>query len=310
MFRIAAIAVVGAILTQQPAKPPAPATPATPPPATDIYEIVFDGTLAGLKGAKPRPIATERGYENQPSFTPEGKTILFTANREGKQTDIFEFDRAARKAQQLIATPEAEYSATVTPDGTGFSVIRVEIDGTQRLWRFDRRGENPRIVLNDIKPVGYHAWVDADTLVLFVLGPPATLQLARVPTGKAEVLARDIGRSLQRIPGGSSVSFVQREADGEFSVKALDAAKGGITTIVRVAPGSSDRDCAWLADGTLLMSAGTRILAYRPSTPPGSSEPWTEVFDAVPHKLGPITRMAVAPDGKALAIVVGEPPRP
>ena len=307
MFRIVAIAVLAAALTQQPAKPPAPATP---PPATDIHELVFDGTLAGLKSAKPRPIATERGYENQPSFTPDGNAILFTVNRDGKQTDIFEFDRASRKSRQLVATPEAEYSPTVTPDGTGFSVIRVEGDGTQRLWRFDRRGENPRIVLNDIKPVGYHTWVDADTLVLFVLGPPATLHLARVPTGKSEVLARDIGRSLQRIPGGSSVSFVQREAEGEFSINALDPAKSAITRIVRAVPGSTDRDCAWLLDGTLLMSAGTRIFAHRPAIPPSGPESWTEAFDAAAHKLGPVTRMAVAPDGKALALVVGEAPRP
>ena len=260
MLRFAVILCVAG-LTQQPAKPQAPGAP---PPATDIYEVVFDGTLAGLKAAKPRAVATERGYENQPSFTPEGGTILFTANRDGKQTDIFEFDRASRQARQLIATPEAEYSATVTPDGTGFSVIRVESDGTQRLWRFDRRGENPRIVLNDIKPVGYHVWIDSETVVLFVLGPPATLQLARVPTGKAEVLARDIGRSLQRIPGGSSVSFVQREAEGEYAVMALDAVKSAITKIARVAPGSTDRDCAWLPDGTLLMSSGSRIVALRP----------------------------------------------
>jgi Tol biopolymer transport system component len=304
MFRIVAIAVLAAALTQQPAKPPAP------PPATDIHELVFDGTLAGLKSAKPRGVATERGYENQPSFTPDGNTILFTANRDGKQTDIFEFDRASRKSRQLVATPEAEYSPTVTPDGTGFSVIRVESDGTQRLWRFDRRGENPRIVLNDIKPVGYHTWVDADTLVLFVLGPPATLHLARVPTGKSEVLARDIGRSLQRIPGGSSVSFVQRDAEGEFSINALDPAKSSITRLVRALPGSTDRDCAWLADGTLLMSAGTRIFAHRPTMPPSGPESWTEAFDTAAHKLGPVTRMAVAPDGKALAFVVGEAPRP
>ena len=67
-------------------------------------------------------------------------------------------------------------------------------------------------MLADIKPVGYHTWIDSDQLALFVLGPPATLQLARVSTGKADTLARDIGRSLQRIPGGRLVSFVMRES--------------------------------------------------------------------------------------------------
>ena len=80
-------------------------------------------------------------------------------------------------------------------------MIRVEPDKTQRLWRVDRSGKSPAVILPEIKPVGYHTWVDADQLVLFVLGPPATLQLARVSTGKADIVARDIRRSLQPIPG-------------------------------------------------------------------------------------------------------------
>ncbi len=291
------------LLAQQPTPQPATATP----PATDIYELTFDGSIDGLRKATVESVTRERGYENQPNFTPDGKTILFTANRDGKQTDIYEFDRTKRSIRQLVATPEAEYSATVTPEGSVFSVIRVEADGTQRLWQFDRNGTNPRLVLADIKPVGYHAWVDAKTLVLFVLGKPATLQVARVPAGTADVVAQDIGRSLQRIPGGQSVSFVHREADGEFWVKALNPATGAITPIVRATEGSDARDCVWLSDETLLMSAGTRILAFRPSsagTPADGT--WREVFDAAAHKLGDVTRMAVAPDGKSLAIVVNE----
>jgi dipeptidyl aminopeptidase/acylaminoacyl peptidase len=272
--------------------------------------LPFAGSADALRSATPQPVATERGYENQPFFSNDGRAILFTANRDRKQTDIYEFDRIARRIRQLVATPEAEYSATITPDGAGFSVIRVEADGTQRLWRFDRNGTNPRVVLTDIKPVGYHAWIDENRLVLFVLGQPPTLQLASVATGKAEIKARDIGRSLHRMADRRSVSFVQREADGEHWVKALEPASGAITPIVRAAPGSTARDCAWLPDGTLLMSSGTRILAHRPSA---SAKPadvvWHDVFDAAAHQLGDVTRMAVAPDGKTLAIVVNEAAR-
>jgi Tol biopolymer transport system component len=302
MHAVLAIATLIVVLAvQQPVAP-------SPPPATDIYELSFTGSVDSLARALPRPVATERGYDNQPSYTLDGAFILFTANRDGKQTDIYEFDRSSRRIRQLVATAEAEYSPTIVPGGDGFSVIRVEADGTQRLWRFDRSGANPRIVLQDIKPVGYHAWIDGDALVLFVLGKPPTLQRARLSTGTGEVVARDIGRSLQRIPGGRSVSFVQREADGTFWVKSFDAAGGAITAIAPVAPGSTDRDCAWLPDGTLLMSSGTRIFARLAGTggDPTKGE-WREVFDAAAHQLGAVSRMAVAPDGKAIAIVAQEP---
>src|SRR5262245_57477061 len=54
---------------------------AAPPPATDIYELTFDGTLAGLKASKVQPVSTAPGYDNQPAYTADGAAILFTANR-------------------------------------------------------------------------------------------------------------------------------------------------------------------------------------------------------------------------------------
>ena len=37
-------------------------------------------------------ITRSPGYDNQPSFTPDGAAILFTSNRGGTQTDIYRYD--------------------------------------------------------------------------------------------------------------------------------------------------------------------------------------------------------------------------
>jgi hypothetical protein len=256
----------------------------------------MSGGLDTLRNAKPTAITTEKGYDNQPFFTPDGRAILFTANRDGKQMDIYEHTRGG-STRQVIATPEGEYSPTITPDGA-ISVIRVEADGTQRLWRFERNGTAPHVLLANVKPVGYHAWIDGGRLALFVLGPPATLQLAR-PGGPGETVATDIGRSIHRIPGSRGISFVQREGEGKYVVKELDPDSKRITTLTAAVEGSSDRDTAWMPDGTLLMSAGTRVFAWKRGD--GS---WREVYDVKPHGLGAASRLAVSPDGRALAIVV------
>jgi Tol biopolymer transport system component len=289
MIRFVLAAALMLVAQQQPA----------PPPSTDIYLVEMSGGLDSLNAAKPQPIAIEQGYDNQPSFTPDSRTVLFTANRDGKQTDIYEHTRGGT-TRVLIATPEGEYSPTITPDG-GVSVIRVESDGTQRLWRFDRNGSNPHVLLANVKPVGYHAWIDGGRLVLFVLGPPATLRLARPGEGSAETVATDIGRSIQRIPGGRAVSFVQREGEARFVVKQLDPDSKRITTLTDAVAGSTDRDSAWTPDGTLLMSAGTRIFAWKVG-----ETTWREVYDVKPHRLGAVSRIAVAPDGKAIAFVVSQ----
>ena len=268
-----------------------------------------------MKGAKPAPVSTAPGYDNQPMFSPDGSRILFSANHDGKQTDVYAFDRATGRASQITQTPENENSPTFLPAGFfaeagGFSVVQSEMpaapggERVQRLWRFNAKGGNPQLILADIKPVGYHAWIDADKVALFVLGQPNTLQLASVKTGKAEILTRAIGRSLHRVPGTRRVSFVQRDGEsGPYLIKEVDVDSRKVETLATFVEGSSDRDYAWMPDGkTVLMSAGTKVFSWTR----GAAAP-VVVFDAGDHGLGAVSRMAVSPKGDAVAIVVTEP---
>ncbi len=190
----------------------------------------------GVVPAQPAPMSVAPGYDNQPMFSPDGRRLLFAANRDGKQIDIFMFERASGRVSQLTETAQNENSPTFVPAGIGdagsFSVVQSEPDRSQRLWRFNASGKNPQLVLADLKPVGYHAWVEPDHLAMFILGQPATLQVGRVSTGKAEVMARDIGRSLHRIPGTRLVSFVQRESPTEFWIRQIDIDSRQIAPIV------------------------------------------------------------------------------
>jgi len=209
-------------------------------------------------------------------------------------------------------TPESEYSPTVTPSGN-LSVIRVELDAakTQRLWQFTLDGRDPRPVLENVKPVGYHAWSDDHTLALFVLGQPATLQLADAGPGAAVVLASDIGRSLQRIPGASSksaISFVQRErsADGvgpgRFVIKELNPATREISVLTPAVEGSTEADTAWTPDGTLLMVKGPALYGWK-----RGESGWKEIATLERLGLPAASRLAVSPNGGWLALV--GPPR-
>jgi Tol biopolymer transport system component len=303
-MRAVLLAAVALGLLQAPPQPPQPAP--APPPGTDVYLVPLSAGLASMKSATPAPVSVSPGYDNQPMFSPDGARILFSANRDGKQLDVYAFDRASSRVTQLTRTPENENSPTFLPAGIGaaggFSVVQSEMDRTQRLWRFDAQGANPQLILADIKPVGYHAWVDADRLALFVLGQPATLQLARVSTGKAETAADGIGRSLHRIPGTRLVSFVQREASGDYWIKSIDIDSKTIDPLVKTVEGSSDRDYAWMPDGkTVLMSAAKKVFSWT-----RGATGWTEVFDVTAHKLGNVSRLNVSPKGDAVAIVVSE----
>src|SRR5262249_43107535 len=149
------------------------------------------------------------GYDNQPSFTPDGKSILFTSTHADGQSDIYRYDLATKRTSQVTHTAESEYSPTVMPDGKRFSVIRVERDSAQRLWSFALDGSDPRVIVPSLKPVGYHAWLDDGTLAMFVLGSPNALVHGDPTTGRVDTLARRIGRSLAAIPGAHAFSYSQ-----------------------------------------------------------------------------------------------------
>src|SRR5262249_25986330 len=177
-------------------------TPTPAPPASDIFIITVKTKDRELRFGQPTKITNYVGYNNQPFFLPGGHNLLYTSIRD-KQADIYRYDIRSGATTQVTNTPESEYSPTLMPDGKNISVVRVEADGTQRLWKFPLAGGAPTLILEKTKPVGYHLWIDGQTLALFILGgsgKPNTLQIVAVATEKAETVAENPGRILRRIP--------------------------------------------------------------------------------------------------------------
>jgi hypothetical protein len=269
-------------------------------PSTDIY-------LAGLKmdaGAihieKPVNVTHRKGYDNQPYFLPDGQAFFYTVIGEDEQADSYRYDLKTGASKALFHTKDSEYSPTLTPDGKHISVVRVEADQTQRLWMFPLAGGEPELVLPNVKPVGYHVWVDDHTLVLFILGEPNTLQSADTKTGKTQVIADKIGRCIRNIPKTNKVSFARNTEGKNWNIEEWDPQTN--TTKVLTTAVSDEADYAWLPDGSLLMAADSKLLRWDPAKGSG----WTEVADFSKDGLHGITRMLVDPAGDRLAIVAEE----
>ena len=277
---------------------------AATPPDTEIFLAPLSSSSSPAVG-RPVNITSSPGYDNQPSFTPDGAAILFTSIRGGgTQTDIYRYDVASGATTRVTDTPESEYSPTVTPDGGHISVIRVEADGTQRLWRFTSDGRSPELVLTGVKPVGYHAWTDDHTLALFVLGSPATLQIADTRTGQADSVVRGISRSIQRIPGGNTISFVQRIAGEQeaaaprLTISELSPTTHHVTPLLDAVAGAREADLAWTPDGMLVMADKDVLYGWR-----RGDQGWRRLADLAALGLHGVSRIAVSPKGDRIAFV-------
>jgi len=275
-------------------------------PTVDIYvaELVGPGCPCAPVNVTHRP-----GYDNQPRFLPDGKTLFYTADDESG-TNIYRLKLATGERTRITSTPEPEFSPTLMPDGRQVSVVRIEPDLRQHLWSFPLpRGDRGLPVMNNSfhrvleapEPVGYHVWIDADTLVLYVLGTPNSLYVANVATGNYERIAGPIGRSLQRIPGKPLASFLDLADAKDTHIRSFDPVTRQIADLARPVR-AGDVDYAWTPDGRIVMAQDGALFAWNPAT----GGPWLPFADFTKTGLKNITRLAFSPDGKRVALVADD----
>jgi dipeptidyl aminopeptidase/acylaminoacyl peptidase len=282
--------------------------------AQDIYLARIAVDAAGKVTVEaPINITNRPGYDNQPSFSPDGRKVFYTSTREDQQADIYSYDIESKAITRLTKTaPESEYSALVMPGGTRFSVIRVERDSSQRLWSFLLDGSDPQIVVPNVKPVGYHAWVGTANIAMFVLGSPNSLQLYNSRNGRVDTLTTNIGRSLVAVPvpgvlgpangPDGMFSYVQRDSTG-FGVHTVDTRQSPLkSNLVAKLPAGSEY-VAWQSTARIITGQGSKLMMYDVTT--GT---WSELADLTSAGLTRISRLAISSGSRGQWIaIVAEP---
>lgn len=267
-----------------------------PSPDAEIFLLTLTMNSGMPSVGTPRNITQRDGYDNQPSFTPDGNAVIYTSNRGDGHTDIYRFDLSTQVTAVLRHTqPESEYSSMMAPDGRSVTVIRVEADSTQRIWRLSLSGGTDTPLFPDVKPVGYYAQANDSVWGMFVLGSPPTLQVGVDGTPGMRTVARNIGRSLHRIPGSERISFVQKGGE-QWWIMSYDPATHRVDTLVATRPRSED--VAWIDGNTLLAGQGSKLFVWRR----GAGD-WREVADFSALGLTGITRLAVNPRRDMIALV-------
>lgn len=267
-------------------------------PSTDIYLLDIKMEKGNYLVNNPIKITDWEGYDNQPFFLPDNKSLFYTSIREDKQADVYRYDLKDKKTTRITNTPEDEYSPTVMPDGSHFSTVRVEKDSAQRLWKFLLNGSNPELInINVNNKIGYHAWIDENRIAMFILGDTFTLQTTDLKTNTTKLHAKNIGRCVLKIPGEDAVSFVSKQSEKDWKIQKLDLKTNQLTTIISTLPESEDY--VWTKDGSLLMGSAGKLYTFSP----GKDKTWVQIADFKGTDLENFYRIAISPDGSKLALV-------
>lgn len=260
------------------------------PPTTVWLADIVDGRLS-----KPQLISPTIGYHNQPSFSEDGERLFFTSEQEDGQTDIAEFDSSSGRTRLLTSTAESEYSPTPIPRDHALSVVRVEPNQRQRLWRLDLETLELTVLLPSVEPVGYHDWIDSDKLALFILGEPVSLHLATLSSGRSHLTYEHIGRTLRRGVKQEELLFIDKNTR-PWQISAMDLDTGSVSKVSSLFPGTKDFGLSM--DGSLWMGSGAKI--YRSV---GTDRDWRLVEDLSDYGLVDISRITLNRANQSLAIV-------
>jgi hypothetical protein len=264
-------------------------------PNTDIFLFDLSAENGSFELSNIKNISNNEGYDNQPSFL-NNNTILYAGTRKG-QTDIVKYTIPYDSKVYINLTEGSEYSPLKIPNQKAVSAIRLDKDGTQKLYRYSLRNGESEVLVDDII-IGYHVWYNADVLASSVLenGSMSLYTTNFKEIGNHKIEAK-VGRSLHKIPNTNLVSYISKVNDSLWNIKSLDPISGKIKLITTTL--SKSEDMCWLPNGTILMGKDDMLYSFIPS----KDADWREVASLKEYGITNITRLAISPDGTKLALV-------
>lgn len=264
-------------------------------PATDVWLADITDGVPG----QPVRINEGAGYNNQPHFSDDGSVIYYTREMPGgntaAQTDIAAYDIATAVTSMVNHTPESEFSPTPIPGRNALSVIQMDLDQKQFLYAIDMASGDMDLLLPDVEPVGYHAWINDEEVAMFILGDSFTLQTATLGTPGATVVADNIGRTIRRHPQSGEILFVDKRAE-PWRIAAFEPNTGTTRIVMPLFPGNED----FTIDANGMYWTGNGSSLYR-RTPDGVR--WELMADYRDAGLGRISRLATDPQCSRIALV-------
>lgn len=254
----------------------------------------------------PRKLTGDRGINSQPSFTADGKAIVFVRRDSASaQGDVFRIDFATGAETRITSTPEMENSPTVLPDGT-LMVIRWIPETLFKQWGpwiYDMKGTPVKGVLPGPDTVGYFMPLDSGTIAM---QRPKRISAISIFERRAGTMTdydfRAANLPPQRIPGQRAISYTRVDSVGGNRIRRLDLVTHDTTDI---APAHANRTVhAWTPRGAMLMGNGDAIFSL---TPPAKQ--WTQIMSFTAPELQDVTAYVVSPRGDKLIIISPLKPR-
>ena len=258
---------------------------------TEVFLGRLDMRGGRFVASELRNISNHTGYDNQPAFFADGKSLLYTteaANLDDSGNGVYavRYDLATGRTTPLSYAKG--FSPTPVSDGKRLMTLR---EG--KVWLYDFQGKTHG-TLTETTTAGYFTRFDDRTWALFMNEPERRIVVYDAQTKTMETFAKGAITAPYRVPGARAVTFVVLENE-KRTLHRLDLDTKQVTTLATI-PFETGGHHVWTSRGTLLIASGNTIYEWKQ----GEFVP-VQKFDE--PGLQKITRIAISPDGKRIALV-------
>jgi dipeptidyl aminopeptidase/acylaminoacyl peptidase len=220
----------------------------------------------------PIKLTHDDGSNSQPSFTPDGRAIVFSALRDtgsAARSDIYRIDLATRAETRITQTPENENSPTVNARGE-YVAVRWQPQTLFKEfgpWLYTADGVPKAGVLREPDTTGYYTPLSNGDYAL-TRPKSKTFTLGLFDAKSGVIVDVDSGipaLPAQRIPGENALSYVRVDsAAAHHRIRRIDLATHRTSELGPTLVGRTAH--AWVAGhGSILMAKGTMLYARKPS---------------------------------------------
>lgn len=264
-------------------------------PETDIWLFKIKKKEGKCSYYGPLNITNRTGYDNQPTFSSDGKSVIYVSVDSSKQADVYQYSISKKTRINLTRSEVSEYSPTILPGCNGFSAVVVEKDSAQRIWQYNLDGTFNRIVHDNTDSIGYHTWLNTDTIIYYKLTEPHSLRVIDLKTNKDVWICDHPTRSFKKI--GSTSEFMYAIKDSTSTQFRIYDPVIKESRIYAVYP-TFNEDFIWHPELGLIKSENAELLRYNEQI-----KQWETLFNFSSIKINKITRFVFDGKTKQLAIV-------